>query len=45
MLYGNAIEKLDFYPERIKLLDSEPEHSLGFRVLQVDKYVVIFAYK
>lgn len=39
---ADAIEKLDFYPARIKLLDSEPEYSLGFRALQVDKYVVIF---
>jgi len=39
---ADAIEKLDVYPTRIKILDSEPEHSLGFRALQVDKYVVIF---
>lgn len=39
---ADAIGKLDFYPARIKLLESEPEHSLGFRALQVDKYVVVF---
>lgn len=39
---AEAIEKLNFYPARIKLLDSEPEHSLGFRQLQVDSYIVIF---
>ena len=39
---AGAIEKLDVYPTRIKILDSEPEHRLGFRALQVDKYVVIF---
>lgn len=39
---AGAIEKLDVYPVRIKLLDSEPEHSLLFIALQVDKDVVMF---
>lgn len=39
---ANSIESLDDLPERIKLMDSEPEHSLGFRHLLIDNYSVFF---
>jgi plasmid stabilization system protein ParE len=32
-------------PERIKLMDSEPERSKGLRALYVDNYAVIFVIK
>jgi hypothetical protein len=32
-------------PERIKLMDSEPERSKGLRALYVDNYTVFFVVK
>ena len=33
---------LNFFPERCKLFDSQPEHDMGLRQLLVDKYSVIY---
>ena len=41
----DAILTLEEMPERIKVMDSEPEHSKGLRPLIVDKYTVIFIKK
>lgn len=39
---ADAIETLDQMPERIKLMESEPEKSRGLRRLVVDNYAVFF---
>ena len=39
---ADAILSLDVMPMRIKLMDSEPEHSKGLRAMVVDNYTVIF---
>ena len=41
----DAILSLEEMPERIKLIDSEPERSKGLRPLIVDKYTVVFVIK
>ena len=42
---ADAILTLEEMPGRIKLMDSEPERSKGFRALVVDNYTVIFPVK
>ena len=42
---ADAILTLEIMPERIKVMDSEPEHSKGLRPLIVDKYTVFFVIK
>lgn len=39
---ADAIETLDQMPERIKIVDSEPERSRGLRKLIVDNYAVFY---
>ena len=36
------IMKLDTMPERCRLIESEPEHSRGLRIMTVDNYSVIY---
>ena len=42
---ADAILTLEQMPKRIKLMNSEPERSKGFRSLIVDNYIVIFVIK
>ena len=42
---AGAIESLDQMPERIKVMESEPEQSRGLRKLIVDNYAVFFFIK
>ena len=42
---ADAILSLEEMPERIKVMDSEPEHSKDFRPLIVDHYTVVFIIK
>ncbi|MCM1112017.1 MAG: type II toxin-antitoxin system RelE/ParE family toxin [Muribaculum sp.] len=37
-----AIEKLHVFPERVKLMEFEPEHAVGLRQLIVDHYSVFY---
>ena len=37
-----GILSLENMPERIKVMDSEPEHSKGLRPLVVDNYTIFF---
>ena len=37
-----AVLSLEKMPERIKIMDSEPEHSKGLRALVIDNYTVFF---
>lgn len=39
---ANAIEKLSTFPERIRLMESEPEHTMGLRQLIVDNYFAFY---
>lgn len=39
---ADTIETLDQMPERIKLMESEPERTRGLRRLIVDNYAVFF---
>ena len=39
---ADAIETLDQMPERIKLMESEPEKTRGLRKLIVDNYAIFF---
>lgn len=42
---ADAILSLEKTPERIKFMDSEPEHSLRIRQMFVDNYSVFFIIK
>lgn len=42
---ANEILKLDVFPERFRILDSEPEHTKEIRRMQVDHYSVFYAIK
>ena len=42
---ADAILSLEEMPERIRLVDSEPERTKGFRPLAVDNYTVFFVIK
>jgi plasmid stabilization system protein ParE len=39
---AEAILSLENMPERLKIIDSEPEHSKGLRTLIIDNYTVFF---
>lgn len=42
---ADAIEKLNVFPERIKIMESEPEHSMDLRRLTVNNYSVFYVIK
>ena len=39
---AEMIESLDTFPERVQLMTSEPEHTLGFRQLPIDNFLVFY---
>ncbi len=39
---ADAIESLNVLPERIKIMDSEPEHSMELRRMSVDNYSIFY---
>ena len=39
---ADAIEMLREFPERYRLLESEPERTQGIRILPVDNYAVLY---
>lgn len=39
---ADAIETLDTFPERVKLMETEEEHALGLRQMLVDNFSVFF---
>lgn len=39
---AEAIEGLNVFPERVKLLESEPERIMGLRQLVIDNYSVFY---
>ena len=40
---AEAIESLQIFPERVRLMDSAPERSLGLRRMTVDIYSVFYS--
>lgn len=40
---AEAIEGLNIFPERVKLMESEPEKTMGLRQLVVDNYSSFYA--
>lgn len=39
---AKAIESLDMFPERIRIMDSEPEHTMGLRRIAIDNFSAFF---
>lgn len=39
---SDAIEKLDVFPERVKIMESEPESSMKLRQMKVENYSVFY---
>lgn len=39
---AEAIEGLDVFPERVRVMESEPEHSMGLRQLPVDNFSAFY---
>ena len=39
---ASEIKSLQIFPERYRVLDSQPEHDLGMRRMLVDNYSVIY---
>lgn len=42
---ADAIQKLDTFPERVRVMESEPEHTMGLRQMPVDNYSVFYVIK
>lgn len=42
---ADEILKLDVFPERFRIMDSESEHSKGIRRMSVDNYSVFYVIK
>lgn len=42
---ADEILRLDIFPERFRIMDSEPEHSRGIRRMIVDNYSVFYVIK
>ena len=42
---ADEILKLDVFPERFRIMDSEPEHSKGIHRMLVDNYSVFYVIK
>lgn len=39
---ANAIERLDMFPERVRVMESEPERSMGLRQYPIDNFSVFY---
>ncbi|MBD5459700.1 MAG: type II toxin-antitoxin system RelE/ParE family toxin [Lachnospiraceae bacterium] len=42
---AKTIEKLDVFPERVRIMESEPERTMGLRQLPIDNYSVFYVVK
>lgn len=42
---AEAIEGLDVFPERVKIMESEPECKMGLRQLPIDNYSIFYVIK
>ena len=39
---AKAIEGLDMFPERVRVMESEPEHSMGLRQFPIDNFSAFY---
>lgn len=39
---AEAIQKLNVFPERVRIMESEPEHTMGLRQLPVDNFSAFY---
>lgn len=39
---AEAIQNLNAFPERVRIMESEPEHTMGLRQLPVDNFSVFY---
>jgi plasmid stabilization system protein ParE len=39
---AEAIEILNVFPERVKVMESEPEHTMGLRQISIDNYAAFY---
>jgi plasmid stabilization system protein ParE len=39
---AEAIQKLTVFPERVRIMESEPEHTIGLRQLTIDNFSVFY---
>lgn len=42
---AKAIEELNMFPEKVRLMESEPERAMGLRQLVIDKYSAFYVIK
>jgi plasmid stabilization system protein ParE len=39
---AEAIQKLNVFPERVRIMESEPEYTMGLRQLPIDNFSVFY---
>lgn len=39
---AEAIQTLNVFPERMRLMETEPEHAMGLRQLPIDNFLVFY---
>ena len=39
---AEAIQNLNVFPERVQIMESEPEHTMGLRQLPIDNFSVFY---
>ncbi len=39
---ADAIQNLNVFPERVRIMESEPEHTMGLRQLPIDNFSVFY---
>ena len=39
---AESIQKLNVFPERVRVMEAEPEHTMGLRQLSVDNFSAFF---
>ena len=39
---AEAIQNLNVFPERVRIMESEPEHTMGLRRLSIDNFSVFY---
>jgi plasmid stabilization system protein ParE len=39
---AEAIQKLNVFPERVRIMESEPEHTMGLRQLPIDNFAAFY---
>ena len=42
---AEAIQKLNMFPERVRIMESEPENKMGLRQLPVNNFSVVYVIK